>query len=193
MNMSIFKDAEAMIKVWGQEVRLTDLIAEIQGSEISLQSLLKELVRRVIIERSFKEYKIEPEEGEGERLWNQFCQAQRLTEEAAQAGFLAQNKLSREQMVDRLLYQEKLNTLRTIVVKDHAVQAAFLKRKPDLDRISISLIRVAEEEKAKELYTELVHGHRDFAEIAREHSLGELAQQGGALGMLPVSRFTADM
>jgi hypothetical protein len=53
-----------------------------------------------------------------------------------------------------------------------SVEIRFLERKPDLDYVLYSILRLREEAIAEELYQRIREGEADFAELAPEFSLG---------------------
>jgi len=61
----------------------------------------------------------------------------------------------------------------------------YLKRKPLLDRVSYSLLRVKDKALAMELYLRIKEGDATFEQIAAEYSAGPERNSGGQLG--PVS------
>lgn len=61
----------------------------------------------------------------------------------------------------------------------------YLKRKPLLDRVSYSLLRVQDKALATELYLRIKEGEASFEQVAAEYSAGPERSTGGQLG--PVS------
>jgi len=65
------------------------------------------------------------------------------------------------------------------------VEPRFLDRKLELDQITYSLIRVSEEDLARELHQMIKEGEADFAVLAPQHSSGPEARSRGVVG--PIS------
>ena len=62
----------------------------------------------------------------------------------------------------------------------------FLKRKSQLDRVSYSLLWIAEEGLAHELFLQLSEGERDLEEIASDLNTGKPAVPSGQHGPVPL-------
>ena len=58
----------------------------------------------------------------------------------------------------------------------------YLKRKPLLDRVSYSLVRVKDKALATELYLRIKEGEATFEQVASEYSAGPERNSGGQLG-----------
>jgi parvulin-like peptidyl-prolyl isomerase len=68
------------------------------------------------------------------------------------------------------------------------LQTIFLKRKPDLDQVTYSLLRLRNGELASELYLQIKEGEASFAELAQEFSEGPEKQSGGLVGPMPLTQ-----
>jgi len=68
------------------------------------------------------------------------------------------------------------------------VRRHFMERKPGLDQIIYSLIRVQDEGLAHELYYRILEGETTFEECAAHYSQGPEARTGGKLGPVPLNR-----
>lgn len=68
-----------------------------------------------------------------------------------------------------------------------AVEIRFLERKPDLDYVVYSILRLREEAIAEELYQRIREGEADFSELAPEFSLGMERDTRGQIGPVPLS------
>jgi parvulin-like peptidyl-prolyl isomerase len=62
------------------------------------------------------------------------------------------------------------------------INSAFLERKPQLDRVIYSLIRLKDFCAAQELYFRIKEGEQSFDELARQYSQGSEAETGGLVG-----------
>lgn len=67
------------------------------------------------------------------------------------------------------------------------VEIRFLERKPDLDYVVYSILRVHEEAIAQELYQRIREGEADFAELAADFSQGMERETRGQIGPVPLS------
>ena len=67
------------------------------------------------------------------------------------------------------------------------VEVRFLDRKPDLDRVVYSLLRVAERELAEELHLRLLEQAASFWDLAVAFGSGAETETGGLVGPVPLS------
>lgn len=84
-----------------------------------------------------------------------------------------------ETFVTDSLYQEKMMAA---VCSERAVEEYFKLNSPKFDCIEVSHIVVDSEGKAKELLSYLSEDPESFGEMAREHSLADTREEGGAIG-----------
>lgn len=70
---------------------------------------------------------------------------------------------------------------------NNKIEAYFLQRKSQLDKVVYSLIRTKDIGIAQELYFRIQDGEQSFAELAREYSQGPEAQTGGLIGPVELS------
>jgi parvulin-like peptidyl-prolyl isomerase len=68
------------------------------------------------------------------------------------------------------------------------LQTIFLKRKPELDQVTYSLLRLRNGELASELYLQIKEGEASFADLAQEFSEGPEKQAGGLVGPMPLTQ-----
>jgi len=68
------------------------------------------------------------------------------------------------------------------------LQTIFLKRKPELDQVTYSLLRLRNGELASELYQQIKEGEATFAALAAEFSEGLERESGGLLGPIPLTQ-----
>ncbi len=68
------------------------------------------------------------------------------------------------------------------------LQTLFLKRKPELDQVTYSLLRLRNSELASELYQQIKEGEATFAALASEFSEGPERETGGLLGPIPLTK-----
>ena len=68
------------------------------------------------------------------------------------------------------------------------IPAYYLKRKPLLDTVSYSLLRVRQKTLATELYLRIKEGESTFEDIASNYSEGPEQNTGGRIGPVPMQR-----
>ncbi|MBW3050282.1 hypothetical protein DNJ72_09030 [Prochlorococcus marinus XMU1403] len=71
---------------------------------------------------------------------------------------------------------------------DHKVESHFLNRKPALDIVIYSLLRVKDEFKARELYLRIIEKETDFGELAKSYSEGIEKKTLGIVGPVPLNQ-----
>jgi parvulin-like peptidyl-prolyl isomerase len=77
------------------------------------------------------------------------------------------------------LYQEKMMEQ---VLADQAVEQYFKLNSPRFDSVEVSHIVLDTEGKAREMMSVLMDDPDSFADMAREHSIGERSEHGGVIG-----------
>ncbi|MEB3255532.1 MAG: peptidylprolyl isomerase [Synechococcaceae cyanobacterium] len=68
----------------------------------------------------------------------------------------------------------------------HRAEQRFLARKPQLDQVIYSLLRVSDPSLARELYLRIAEGEADFAELAASYSQGPERATRGIVGPVPL-------
>jgi len=66
------------------------------------------------------------------------------------------------------------------------VEIHFLRRKPELDQVVYSLLRVSDADLAAELHQRIVEGEASFADLATTHAEGRERHSQGVIGPLPL-------
>jgi parvulin-like peptidyl-prolyl isomerase len=64
------------------------------------------------------------------------------------------------------------------------VEVYFQQHQPGLDRITFSILQIADRAQANELFFRIESGEKSFAEIAIDYSQGNYAENGGSVGPL---------
>lgn len=139
-----------------------------------------------------------------EELRDQLLQSQpSLTDEQKEQAvplFLALRQLKTQQAVQQWLQLEGLTEADLICRAERQLRwqllceqrfkgqasTLFLKRKSQLDRVSYSLLWIAEEGLAHELFLQLSEGERDLEEIASDLNTGKPAVPSGQHGPVPL-------
>lgn len=73
------------------------------------------------------------------------------------------------------------------------VESEFFRMKSDLDQVEYSLIQVEDQSLAQEIYFQLRDDGVEFAQLAREHSLGNEQKSEGWVGPVPLSTLPIDI
>ena len=155
---------------------LAPLLAEYQ--------MLPKLAQEIIIEQTISN--VECSEEEQTLAYNQFCQQNQISTEEEVEVWLAKQGLNKEQLEKIIIKRIKLDKYKE-ETWGNKVEAHFLKRKSQLDRVVYSLIRIDRAELAQELYFRIQEGESTFRELAMEYSLGSEAQTGGLIGPIEMN------
>ncbi len=117
----------------------------------------------------------------------QFDQRQHLTTDVDRQTWLEVHQLSQPQL-DRLITRNIQLAKFKQAMWGHKLASYFLQRKPQLDRVIYSLLRVKEVSIAQELFFRIQDGEQTFAELARQYSQGAEARTGGLIGPVELSK-----
>ncbi len=183
------------IRLWDEPVPLDQALAKLMPSGMA-DSVLKELVKKLFLQRCFEQYKLNALQQDTvlhQTLLEQFYKQLNLPTPAAVETFLKRTAQTQEGVLKNLVETEQLNRLKQIVISDEAVQEAFLQRKPQLDTIVFQLIRVGDEALAQELYYRLTDDHESFDALVSAYSTGPEAQQMGIIGPKPLSMLNPEL
>jgi parvulin-like peptidyl-prolyl isomerase len=114
--------------------------------------------------------------------------------------FYQQQQINSDELQDwrqrRGLSNAQLNHLMTRSAKleqfkqatwGHKLESYFLQRKPHLDQVVYSLLRLKEPGMAQEFFFRIQAGEQSFAELARAYSQGPEAETGGIVGPMALS------
>ena len=71
---------------------------------------------------------------------------------------------------------------------DDKISTHYLRRKPELDQVIYSLLRVKDEFLANELFLRIKNKENTFEEICKEYSEGPEKKTGGKIGPVPLSQ-----
>lgn len=153
-------------------------------SLLTSYQLLPALVQGVIIDQATAEIECTPEEVATIR--QQFYAQQQITSEAERTHWLQRHYMTLEQFEDLPIRQLKLEKFKQQAFGPR-VEAHFLQRKSELDKVIYSLIRTQDPAIAQELFFRIQEGEQSFAEVARQYSQGPEAQTGGLIGPVELS------
>jgi hypothetical protein len=149
--------------------------------------MLPQLIKESIIDRAIESIECTPDEiTTACQIFERQNQLQTETQRQEWASSRGITQADIKEIATRKLKIEKFKIERW----GHAVECYFLKRKAQLDRVSFSIIRVADKDLAGEIFFRIQNKEQSFAQLARQFSQGAEASQGGMvapieLGMLP--------
>jgi parvulin-like peptidyl-prolyl isomerase len=141
--------------------------------------ILPQLMRELIVDEAIADITLSSDEVMA--ACQQFYERHQLKTEADVQTWLAQRGVLRDQL-EPIITRELRLAQHKKTVWEPKVNSYFLERKPKLDRVVYSLIRVKDLGIAQELYFRIQEGEQSFREIAQEHSQGVEAETGGVLG-----------
>ena len=146
--------------------------------------MLPKLAQEILTDRLIAEIKCSEEENT--RIFEQFCQQNQLTSEEKVQQWLDKQGLNREQLQNLITKKLRIDKYKQATWGDQ-VDAHFIKRKSQLDRVVYSLIRVEKPEVAQELYFRIKDNENTFSALAMEYSQGTEAQTGGLIGPVEIN------
>ena len=125
-------------------------------------------------------------------LQDQFRQQHQLEDDATEAAWLEQRgwtaadlqlHLARPEALDRFAQQRF----------GPGIEETFLQRKPELDTVVYSLLRVQDRGLAQELWIQLSEGEISFPEAASRHSDGPEANTKGVIGPMALGQLQPEL
>lgn len=146
--------------------------------------MLPKLAQEILIDKAIAQIKCSEEENN--LTYNQFCQQNQLTSEEEVQTWLNQQGMNREQLQNLITKKLRIDRYKQETWSDQ-VDAHFIKRKSQLDRVVYSLIRVEKPEVAQELYFRIKDDENTFSALAMEYSQGSEAQTGGLIGPVEIN------
>ena len=146
--------------------------------------MLPKLAQEILTDQVIAEIKCSEEENI--RIFEQFCQQNQLTSEEKVQQWLDKQGLNREQLQNLITKKLRIDKYKQKTWGDQ-VDAHFIKRKSQLDRVVYSLIRVEKPEVAQELYFRIKDNENTFSALAMEYSQGTEAQTGGLIGPVEIN------
>ncbi|MGL5832619.1 MAG: peptidylprolyl isomerase [Waterburya sp.] len=146
--------------------------------------LLPKLAQEIITDKAIANIKCSEEENTS--IFNQFCQQNQLDSEEQIQGWLDKQGMNREQLQNLITKKLRIDKYKQETWNDQ-VDAHFIKRKSQLDRVVYSLIRVEKPEVAQELFFRVKDDQNAFSALAMEYSQGTEAQTGGLIGPVEIN------
>jgi len=146
--------------------------------------ILPKLAQEILTDKAIA--RIQCSEEENTQIFNQFCQQNQLNSEAEVQAWLDKQGMNREQLQNLITKKLRIDRYKEETFSDR-VDAHFIKRKSQLDRVVYSLIRVEKPEVAQELYFRVKDDRNAFSTLAMEYSQGTEAQTGGLIGPVEIN------
>ena len=128
-----------------------------------------------------------PDADQFKALQEQWLKAHELPNQQALQGWLKEQDLDREDWAELITRPWRWQQWCHDHFKDQ-LTTYYLKRKPLLDRVSYSLLRVKDKALATELYLRIKEGEATFEQVASEYSAGPERNSGGQLGPVPMQQ-----
>jgi len=146
--------------------------------------ILPKLAQEILTDKAIANIKCSEEENA--QIFSQFCQQNQLTSEEQVQEWLDKQGMSRDQLQNVITKKLRIDQYKQETWSDQ-VDAHFIKRKSQLDRVVYSLIRVEKPEVAQELFFRIKDDENTFSALAMEYSQGTEAQTGGLIGPVEIN------
>lgn len=168
-----------------EKLRQGTLTADEMFNLLKQYNLVPMLTRELLIDDAIAPVTLSPEAHIN--ACAQFYQQQQLTADVDRQTWLETHQLSQQQL-DRLITRNARLAKFKQATWGHKLASYFLQRKPQLDRVIYSLLRVKEVGIAQELFFRIKDGEQTFAELAQQYSQGAEAETGGMIGPVELSK-----
>lgn len=146
--------------------------------------ILPKLAQEILIDKAIANIKCSDEENN--LIYTQFCQKNQLASKEKVQEWLDKQGMSHEQLQNLITKKPRIDKYKQEKWSNQ-VDAYFIKRKSQLDRVVYSLIRVEKPEVAQELYFRIKDDENTFSTLAMEYSQGTEAQTGGLIGPVEIN------
>ena len=154
--------------------------------QLARWGLLHQVQREECIDHLLDEVN-QPDANQLKTLQEQWLQAHELPNQQALQGWLNQQGLNQENWTELITRPWRWQQWCHGHFKDQ-LTTYYLKRKPLLDQVSYSLLRVRDKALATELYLRIKEGEATFEQVASEYSAGPERNSGGQLGPVPMQQ-----
>jgi glycosyltransferase involved in cell wall biosynthesis/parvulin-like peptidyl-prolyl isomerase len=151
---------------------------------LSQYQMLPKLKQELVIEEAIASFTCTAEESA--KCHEEFCQKHQLTSETIRQDWLQKQGLTEAQFIELATRQLRIEKFQT-ATWGHKLEPYFRQRKPQLDQVIYSLIRLKDADLAREIYFRLLENEQPFAELARQYSEGTEVSTGGLIGPVPLS------
>lgn len=171
----------AIVRIDDEVIGTDDFIRTLKLSG-QFEGLVEQQVRDKLTVQAAKKQGLRLAPDEVQERADQFRRSQGLHRAADMNQYLDTLAVSLdefEQFITDGLYQEKMMAQ---ICSEQAVEQYFKLNSPRFDSVEVSHIVLDTEGKAKEMMSVLTDDPGSFAEMAREHSIGEARERGGVIG-----------
>lgn len=167
-----------ILQVGEQTITASEIIPR-----LTKYKMLPQFLSEIIIDQAIAPLSCTPEEKAF--ALEQFKRQQQITEENELQTWCKHNNLTLSELETFALRPLKIQKFQQ-EKWGHRLESYFLERKEQLDQVSYSMIRFQDGGAAREIYHRLTEEEQSFAELAREHSQGAEAKNGGLIGPMPM-------
>ena len=163
--------------------------------EVGMENVLvTELGKALLYQKNFETYRVpKPDKDRIRELVGEFLTQSGIKDEEALDEWLKNKQQSRQSLTKKLVYQERLNILKRLVIPTSIIQEEFIQRKHQMDWILFALIQVESESLAWELYYQVKDDGQDFEQLARQHSILQSAAYGGLEEPVQIDALNPDL
>ncbi len=171
----------AIVRIDDEVIGTDDFIRTLKLTG-QFEGLIEQLVRDKLTVRAAKKQGLPVSPDEIQERADQFRRIQGLHRAADMNHYLDTLGVSLDEFelfITDSLYQEKMMAQ---VCNDKAIEQYFKLNSPKFDSVEVSHIVLDTEGKAKEMMSVLLDDPDSFADMAREHSIGDAREHGGAIG-----------
>jgi parvulin-like peptidyl-prolyl isomerase len=167
-----------------EKFRQGNLTGEALFALLNQYGMMPQFQRELLIDDAIASITLDPEAMH--LASKQFYQQHKIDSDATLKTWMQRQGLDQAQLNHLITRSAKLNIFKQ-ATWGHKLESYFLQRKPQLDQVVYSLLRVKEPGIAQELFFRIQNGEQPFAEIARAYSQGPEAETGGIIGPMELS------
>ena len=147
--------------------------------------LIKPLIKSEFVNNKLSEIKIE--NSLEIKITNEFKERLGIKNDDQLNQFLIKNKINENELINSALYDIRMKKF-SFENFGHKVESHFIERKPYLDIVVYSLIRVSDQFKAIEFFQRILEKEEDFGDLAYKYSEGIEKKTRGILGPIPLGQ-----
>jgi parvulin-like peptidyl-prolyl isomerase len=148
------------------------------------QGVAPVLARAWVVDELVQAIPLEP--ARQQQLVQAWLQQHDVNDDAQLEPWLQHQRLQRADVIILATQAERLQRFRCHRWGEE-VEIHFLRRKPELDQVIYSLLRVSDQSLAEELHQCLIESEAEFADLAERHAEGPERQSRGLVGPLPLT------
>jgi hypothetical protein len=163
--------------------------------EVGMENILvTELGKALLYQKNFDLYQVnKPDKTRIRELVEEFLTQNKIGDHEALGVWLRERKQSRQSLIKKLVYQERLRILKRLVVPTQMIQDEFIKRKHQMDWVLFSMIQMEQESMCWELYYQIKDDGYDFEQLARQYSALPSAVYGGLEEPVQIDALNLDL